>query len=640
MRPRLVAASAAGGECGLPVRRAAVGLRQAARAERADSGVARGAWNGVMESIRDTVSARQLRFCRGAGTHRLAYSVVGQGPTMVVPPGWVSHQELMWSDPDFSGFYGALAAHHRVVTYDKHGTGLSDRDRTDLSLDADVADLERLVDEVAGDRFVLFSSSMGGPLAVAYAARHPDRVSHLIVHGGFARGEAVSPERVRGSLLSLVRAHWGLGSRLLAVVFIPDDRDGGIDRWCRFQRESASPEMAADVLESFFEIDVSALLPEVRVPTLITHRRRDHAIPLRAGRELAAGIPGARLVTLDGDIHMPWLGDGTPILRAIEEFVADAPAAVVAAVDRRPSPSPPPEPSAPRAAPSRTYRLVYLEPTPPDESTAAAPVRGTARIGLAQIDVPLAWYGVRGEGMLGLGREHLGAVQQRLRRMAERAEQGGVDLLVFPELSLDLGFEELSDEVVDIAAQTGMIIVPGAFHDPASGTSVARVVGPSGVLWEQEKHIPAIVMMDGRRVTERIASRQPGRVVLASTPVGRIAVTVCRDFLDLDLRVELKNHVPPVDIVVNPACTPVTADFEAAHFESRRSIYAYCVFCNMGTFGHSLVYSPERHEAGRQLAPGEEDLLVKEVDLFGLRAARRHWEEIRRHEHGFIQSTR
>lgn len=575
-----------------------------------------------MGSAPDTVIARQLRFCRGAGTHRLAYSVVGQGSTVVVPPGWVSHQDLLWNDPDFSGFYGALAAHHRVVTYDKYGTGLSDRDRTDLSLDVDVADLERLVDEVAGDRFVLFSSSMGGPLAVAYAARHPDRVSHLVVHGGFARGESVSPENVRGSMLSLVRANWGLGSRLLAVVFIPDDRGGGIDRWCRFQRESASPGMAADLLESFFEIDVSALLPRVRVPTLIIHRRRDRAIPLRAGRELAAGIPDARLVTLDGDIHMPWLGDGGPILRAIEEFVAGAPAIAAPAADRPP-------------APSHGYQLVDLDPAPP-----VGPARDTARIGLAQIDVPLAWYGARGDEMLGLRPEHLGAVQGLLRRMAARAEEAGVDLLVFPELSLDLGFEELAREVGEIAARTGMVIVPGAFHDPASGANVCRVVGRSGLLWEQDKHIPAIVMMDGRRVTERISSRQPGRVVLGNTPIGRIAVTICRDFLDLDLRVELKNHVPPVDIVVNPACTPVTADFEAAHFESRRSIYAYCVFCNMGAFGHSLIHSPERHGAGRQLAPGEEDLLVKEVDLFGLRAARRHWEEIRHQERGFIQSTR
>ena len=206
-----------------------------------------------MDSVPKTVMARQLRFCRGAGTHRLAYSVVGQGPTVVVPPGWVSHQEVLWNDPDFGGFYGALAAHHRVITYDKHGTGLSDRDRADLGLDADLADLERLVNEVAGDRFILFSSSMGGPLAVAYAARHPDRVSHLVVHGGFARGDAVSPREVQGSLISLVRANWGLGSRLLAVVFIPGERHGGIDRWCRFQREGASPEMAAALLQSFFE---------------------------------------------------------------------------------------------------------------------------------------------------------------------------------------------------------------------------------------------------------------------------------------------------------------------------------------------------------------------------------------------------
>ena len=182
-------------------------------------------------------------------------------------------------------------------------------------------------------------------------------------------------------------------------------------------------------------------------------------------------------------------------------------------------------------------------------------------------------------------------------------------------------------------------MVPGAFHVPESRANVCKVVGPGGILWEQEKHIPASIVLDGHRVTEGI--RPSGmRLTIADTRFGRIAVAICRDFLDLDLRVELKNTEPPVDIVLNPAFTPVTDDFEAAHFEARRSLYAYCLFCNAARFGNSRISSPEKERRRRRLPPGREALLFKDVDLLALRAARRHWETLRGEESRFIQSTR
>ena len=115
---------------------------------------------------------------------------------------------------------------------------------------------------------------------------------------------------------------------------------------------------------------------------------------------------------------------------------------------------------------------------------------------------------------------------------------------------------------------------------------------------------------------------------------------ICRDFLDMDLRVTLKNAEPPVDLIINPAFTPVTADFKAAHFDARRSIYAYCFFVNVAEFGGSLIYSPEKESAERNLFAGEEGLIYKEVDLFRLRSERKRWEQERAKSKPFIQSTR
>ena len=261
------------------------------------------------------------------------------------------------------------------------------------------------------------------------------------------------------------------------------------------------------------------------------------------------------------------------------------------------------------------------------------------RIGLAQIDVPLESFQPAGEGLVALRPDAVPIVRQKLTEMLAGAAARRIELLLFPELSLDLGVPELLETLTAWARQTGAYVVSGAFHVPESYANLCHVVGPSGVLWQQEKHIPASLVLGGRRVTEGI--RPSGRrVTIADTRFGRIAVAICRDFLDLDLRVELKNTEPPIDIVLNPAFTPVTDDFEAAHFEARRSLYAYCLFCNAARFGNSRICSPEKEHRRRRLPPGREALLFKDVDLLALRAARRRWETLRGKESRFIQSTR
>jgi pimeloyl-ACP methyl ester carboxylesterase len=210
-----------------------------------------------------------------------------------------------------------------VVTYDKRGAGLSDRNRIDFSLDSELRDLEAVIDHLKLKRLVLLGLSQGGPTAVAYAAKYPRRVTHLILYGAYARGSQVATEEVRTSVVSLVRSHWGIGSRTLADLFLPGASAAALEVFATFQRQACTAEMAAKLLDVTYQADVAHLLPTLRVPTLVLHRRGDRAIPFRCGRELAALIPNARFVPLEGAIHFPQLGDTESVLRAMFEFLGD-----------------------------------------------------------------------------------------------------------------------------------------------------------------------------------------------------------------------------------------------------------------------------------------------------------------------------
>ena len=132
----------------------------------------------------------------------------------------------------------------------------------------------------------------------------------------------------------------------------------------------------------------------------------------------------------------------------------------------------------------------------------------------------------------------------------------------------------------------------------------------------------------------------PHKTIVCNTEFGRVAIVICRDFLDMDLRVELKNFEPPVDIIINPAFTPVTADFKAAHFDARRSIYGYCFFANVAEYGESHIFTPEKDRTERVIPAKEEGLIYKDIDLFTLRSERKKWEKEQKKEIQFIQSTR
>ena len=266
---------------------------------------------------------QRIQFCKtGEGAH-IAYATIGQGLPLIWPAYWVSHLEEEWKHPFFRAFFRRLAVNHTIVKYDKHGCGLSDRDRTEFSLEKEVRDLEALIDHLKLQRFALFGMSQGGPTAITYTVKHPQFVSHLILYGTWPRGNAGAPPELKTSLCNLIRTSWGLGSKTLADVFVPDSGMESLKYFTKLQRKAATGEMAAQLLENEEHIDVTELLPQVTTPTLITHRKGDRACSIQGGRELAASIPNARFVLLEGIDHLPWLGDSESVLSAVEEFLGD-----------------------------------------------------------------------------------------------------------------------------------------------------------------------------------------------------------------------------------------------------------------------------------------------------------------------------
>ena len=272
-----------------------------------------------------------IRFLHFAG-RRVAYAVTGDGPPLVAPAWWVSHLELDWADPAFRGLWESIGTGCTVVRYDRIGVGMSDRDlrAEDLTLDGEVALLGTVLDELELEKVVLAGGSSGGCAAIAFAARFPERVDRLLLYGAYADGSAITSPQVRDAIVATVRSHWGLGSRLLADVFLGDADSTQQERLARHQRAAASPATAAALLELVYRNDVRAELGRIRAPTLVVHRRGDRAIPYQLGRELAAGIPKATLIPLTGTAHFPWVGDTQSVARALRSALAPEARAQVA----------------------------------------------------------------------------------------------------------------------------------------------------------------------------------------------------------------------------------------------------------------------------------------------------------------------
>jgi len=280
---------------------------------------------------------QEIRYCKAADGVRLAYATVGNGPPMLKSAHWMGHLEYDWELPISRHLLLGLAEDRTLVRYDARGNGLSDWDVREISLDAWVSDMETVADTAGLKRFPLFGFSQGCPVAIAYAARHPERVSHLILYGGFATGANKRPgltasgrERL-AAMNTLVRQGWGADNPAFRQIFtsllMPTANKDQADAFNELQRLSASPECAARYLETVGDLTVLELLSQVKAPTLVMHVRDDSLVPIKLGRELAAGIPGARFVALPGKNHVPLEQDpGVPrLFEELKDFLRSAP---------------------------------------------------------------------------------------------------------------------------------------------------------------------------------------------------------------------------------------------------------------------------------------------------------------------------
>jgi len=264
---------------------------------------------------------QEIRFCSTSDGVSIAYATLGQGPPLVLAWGWIGNLQFDWRLPEGRAFLERLAQGRLLVRYNKRGTGLSDWDAEDLSMEGWLRDLEAVVDTLGLERFALMGVSEGGATAILYRSRHPERVSRLILYGSYHRFP-VSRE-IAGPLLALVKAQWGLGSAALATVFVPDGDPAKVAAFTEYQRVSASGQTAAKMLEVNADIDVTSLLKDIQITTLVIHRRHDRACPFRSAREMTALIPGARLEPLEGDDHVPFWGDSEAITDAIDRFLQE-----------------------------------------------------------------------------------------------------------------------------------------------------------------------------------------------------------------------------------------------------------------------------------------------------------------------------
>jgi pimeloyl-ACP methyl ester carboxylesterase/DNA-binding winged helix-turn-helix (wHTH) protein len=274
---------------------------------------------------------QEVRFCTATDGTRIAYASVGAGPPLIKTANWLNHLEFDWESPVWSPLFQALAAEHQFIRYDARGNGLSDWDVEDMSLDTFVRDLETVIEVAAPQRFSLFGMSQGSATAIAYAVAHPERVSHLVLAGSFARGRqkrgSVQDAATAEAMMTLMRQGWGQENpafrQMFTSLFIPGGTPEQTQWWNDLQRITTSPENAVRLRKVVDQIDVTHLLPRVTVPTLVLHCRDDAVQPFDEGRRVAAGIPGARFVALEGRNHAPLKGEPAwdRLLQEVRDFI-------------------------------------------------------------------------------------------------------------------------------------------------------------------------------------------------------------------------------------------------------------------------------------------------------------------------------
>ncbi|MBV8258126.1 MAG: helix-turn-helix transcriptional regulator [Actinobacteria bacterium] len=263
-----------------------------------------------------------VRFTEVDGS-RVAYATVGDGPLLVFGATFVSHVELEWREPLARAFYEQLAQTHRVVRYDRLGVGLSDRDvEVEPSAKLEARTLAAVIEAQDAGPASVFATSCASIALATLAVERPELVERGVFFGGYVKRHDI-PEAARRSLVEFVRSNWALAGRMFAGLKHPGaDRDA-VDRFARYLRASADPEVAARYLELDLFADLTDLLPRVEIPALVVHRRGDRVCSIARGRELAALLPNARFVPLSGEAHISWLEDTRELRRALAGFLGE-----------------------------------------------------------------------------------------------------------------------------------------------------------------------------------------------------------------------------------------------------------------------------------------------------------------------------
>ncbi|GAA1705357.1 alpha/beta fold hydrolase [Microbacterium sediminicola] len=278
--------------------------------------------------------AQNIRFCRAADGARIAYATVGSGPVLMKAANWISHLDAEWQTAIWSHWILGLASERQLVRYDERGCGLSDWEVESFTFEDWVRDLETVVDTLGLERFPLLGVSQGGAVAIAYAVRHPERVSALVLAGAYSQGRlvraATEAERAAAAIdLELARVGWAQQDpsflRVFASQFLPDGTPDEWSEFIEFQRQTTSPENGVRFLEAFATIDVADIATRVQCPTLILHSRGDVRVPLSQAAELATSIPDSRLVVLDSPNHLLRADEPAwpSFLAHIDDFLAD-----------------------------------------------------------------------------------------------------------------------------------------------------------------------------------------------------------------------------------------------------------------------------------------------------------------------------
>jgi class 3 adenylate cyclase/pimeloyl-ACP methyl ester carboxylesterase len=266
---------------------------------------------GVPVRDRGDLQQQRISYCRTRDGVRLAWARAGQGPCLVKAANWMNHLQYDWESPTWRHVFRGLSRRHTLIRYDARGNGMSDWDVGDLSVNAWVDDLETVVDAAGVDVFPLLGISQGCAISIAYAVRHPERVSHLVLYGGFALGgkkRSPSERERREAMTTLIRLGWGMDNpsfrQLFTGLFIPGATHEQADDFNELQRRTTSPECAARYFDVVGDLDITDLLAKVKAPTLVMHVRGDLMVPFEAGRQMAAGIPGSHFIALQGQNHM------------------------------------------------------------------------------------------------------------------------------------------------------------------------------------------------------------------------------------------------------------------------------------------------------------------------------------------------